>query len=184
MDLIISQINVEEEVKKASSRTSEATTSGIQRHTDSHSNTPSSSGAATTSQANGTRKIEGKKEKFFRCVRNILVVENEVGEKETRFRAIDKMLKNLRVKRDDIDKKNADLLSKIYDLEIKSPNLTMEEFKEMCFLKHNLKDNQQKRMEACEEIAFLIKESNNIKPKIIKNYDSFKMFAYMKKKLT
>ena len=59
----------------------------------------------------------------------------------------------------------------------------MTEFKEMCTFKFNLKDNQKVRTKTCEKIAKLIKESQCINSAIVQNYQNFKTFAYMKKKL-
>ena len=141
------------------------------------------SSATTKGQTNNSEKKEGKKEKFIRCVRNLLVIEQDVGEKEVKFREIGEELKKLRAKRDYIDEENKNLISKICELEIKSPDLSMTEFKEMCTFKFNLKDNQKVRTKTCEKIAKLIKESQCINSAIVQNYQNFKTFAYMKKKL-
>ena len=141
------------------------------------------SSATTKGQTNNSEKKEGKKEKFIRCVRNLLVIEQDVGEKEVKFRDIGEQLKKLRAKRDYIDEENKNLISKICELEIKSPDLSMTEFKEMCTFKFNLKDNQKVRTKTCEKIAKLIKESQCINSAIVQNYQNFKTFAYMKKKL-
>ena len=112
-----------------------------------------------------------------------MVIERNVGEKEVRFRSIAEELKELRVNRDAIDELNKELLSDICDLEMKSPDLSMDEFKKLCYLKFNLKENQDKRKCTCQKIAKLIKESTTINKAVIKSYQDFKTFAYMKKKI-
>ena len=62
----------------------------------------------------------------------------DVGEKEVKFRDIGEQLKKLRAKRDYIDEENKNLISKICELEIKSPDLSMTEFKQICTFKFNL----------------------------------------------
>ena len=66
--------------------------------------------SSTESQLNGPKKVEGNKEKMIKCIKNIMVVEKEVGNNETRFRQIGEILRDLRSKRDQIDVDN----SKIY----------------------------------------------------------------------
>ena len=135
------------------------------------------------SQVNGPTKVEGNKEKLIRCIKNIMVVEKEVGEKEARFREIGEILRDLRSKRDKIDADNSKILLEIYELEKKCPDLMLEEFKEFSYLKFKLNQNQTCRTKICKDIAKLTKESGQLKSVTIKNYQQFKTFAFMKKKL-
>ena len=66
--------------------------------------------SSTESQLNGPKKVEGNKEKIIKCIKNIMVVEKEVGNNETRFREIGEILRDLRSKRDQIDVDNSKLL--------------------------------------------------------------------------
>ena len=98
--------------------------------------------SSTESQLNGPKKVEGNKEKIIKCIKNIMVVEKEVGNNETRFRQIDEILRDLRSKRDKIDVDDFKIIEGIYELEKKCPDLMMEEFREYCYLKWKLDRNQ------------------------------------------
>ena len=103
--------------------------------------------------------------------------------KETRFRQIGEILRDLRSKRDQIDVDNSKIIEDIYELEKKCPDLMMEEFREYTYLKYKLNRNQTCRTNICKEIAKLTKESSQLTSVTIKNYQKFKTFAFMKKKL-
>ena len=137
--------------------------------------------SSTESQLNGSNKVEGKKEKLIRCF--IMVVEKEVGNNESRFRQIGEILRDLRSKRDQIDVDNSKTIEDIYELEKKCPDLMMEEFRGYCYLKCKLDRNQTCRTNIYKEIAKLTKESSQLTSVTIKNYQKFKTFAFMKKKL-
>ena len=70
-----------------------------------------STSSSTESQLNGSNKVEGKKEKLIRCIKNIMVVEKEVGNNESRFRQIGEILRDLRSKRDQIDVDNSKIIA-------------------------------------------------------------------------
>ena len=67
--------------------------------------------SSTESQLNGPKKVEGNKEKIIKCIKNIMVVEKEVGNNETRFRQIGEILRDLRSKRDQIDVDNSKIIA-------------------------------------------------------------------------
>ena len=92
-------------------------------------------------------------------------------------------MRDLRSKRDQIDVDNSKIIEDIYELEKKCPDLMMEEFREYTYLKYKLGRNQTCRTNICKEIAKLTKESSQLTSVTIKNYQIFKTFAFMKKKL-
>ena len=58
--------------------------------------------------------MEGNKEKIIKCIKNIMVVEKEIGNNETRFRQIGEILRDLRSKRDQIDVDNSKIIEGIF----------------------------------------------------------------------
>ena len=126
---------------------------------------------------------ESDRDKFMRSVKNILAVEQETGKKEIRWREVSDSLRKLRSKRDKIDADNSEFLTRISELELKSPDLSIDEFKEICYDKFMLAKNQELRKETCHEIAHLIKEDKQIESELWSKYNTFKTFAYMKQQL-
>ena len=180
------QSSTESGVTKSSSKATVTMTTNMTTTTSvtgSEKKQTATTSSSTESQLNGSNKVEGNKEKLIRCIKNIMVVEKEVGKKETRFRQIGEILRDLRSKRDQIDVDNSKIFEDIYELEKKCPDLMMEEFREYTYLKYKLDRNQTCRTNICKEIAKLTKESSQLTSVTIKNYQKFKTFAFMKKKL-
>ena len=176
------QTSTESGVTKSSSKATVTMTTNMTTTTSvtgSEKKQTATTSLSTESQLNGPKEVEGNKEKIIRCIKNIMVVEKEVGNNETRFRQIGEILRDLRSKMDQIDVDNSKIIEDIYELEKKCPDLMMEEFREYC----KLDRNQSCRTNICKEIAKLTKESSQLTSVTIKNYQKFKTFAFMKKKL-
>ena len=81
---------------------------------------------------------EGDKDKLMRCIKNCAFIENDVGEKECKFRTMQTEMIEIVGKKESIDKEIVNLCEQISTLEVKNPNYTTLEFREVCYLKHRL----------------------------------------------
>ena len=84
--------------------------------------------------------IEGKDDGqiLINCIKNCAFFQSSVGAKEARFREIGKEKLDLSKEREKLNVKQRDLCEKIAVLEEKSPDFSLEEFREVSFLKYEL----------------------------------------------
>ena len=96
-----------------------------------------SSGASLHDRAISSENIrkEGDKDKLIRCIKNCAFIENDVGEKECKFRTMQTEMIEIVGKKENIDKEIENLCEKISTLEVKSPNYTTLEFREVMLSK-------------------------------------------------
>ena len=126
---------------------------------------------------------EGDKDKLIRCIKNCAFIENDVGEKECKFRTMQTEMIEIVGKKENIDKEIENLCEKISTLELKNPNYTTLEFREVCYLKHRLVFKMNEKSEVNKRSAELTKKSALIKKQIFKNTNDFKSFVFEKQKL-
>ena len=126
---------------------------------------------------------KGDHNAFIKCMQNCFYLETDVGEKESRFRSMQAELKNIVKSKDRMESEIRDLCMKIKRLDVKSPDFTLDEFREVCFLKHSLHKKIQEKKDANRQSALLTRESNSIKKQIYKETNEYKSFIYQKEKL-
>ena len=87
--------------------------------------------------------IEGKDDGqiLINCIKNCAFFQSSVGAKEARFWEIGKEKLDLSKEREKINVEQRDLCEKIAVLEEKSPDFSLEQFREVSFLKYELSQN-------------------------------------------
>ena len=84
--------------------------------------------------------IEGKDDEqiLINCIKNCAFFQSSVGAKEARFWEIGKEKLDLSKEREKLNVEQCDLCEKIAVLEEKSPDFSLEQFREVSFLKYAL----------------------------------------------
>ena len=84
--------------------------------------------------------IEGKDDGqiLINCIKNCAFFQSSVGAKEARFQEIGKEKLDLSKEREKLNVEQRDLCEKIAVLEEKSPDFSLEQFREVSFLKYQL----------------------------------------------
>ena len=84
--------------------------------------------------------IEGKDDGqiLINCIKNCAFFQSSFGAKESRFREIGKEKLDLSKEREKLNVEQRDLCKKIAVLEEKSPDFSLEQFREVSFLKYVL----------------------------------------------
>ena len=140
---------------------------------------------ATTIPKRKTASDEGKKDddELVKCLRNCTYYESRVGINEARFRDIAKEKRAMSVNEKELDAKDIEFCHKIAPLERKTPNLSLDEFRELAFLKHKLTQNVLARENLSLQMAKLSLESDRVRTKIFNAANEYKGYIYTRQEL-
>ena len=117
------------------------------------------------------------------CIKNCAFFQSSVGAKETRFREIGDEKLALIKEREKLNENQRDLCEKIAVLEAKAPNFSLEEFREVSFLKFELSQKLKDMENVKKKIAELTRESDSVRKQIFKGANMYKSFIYKRDEL-
>ena len=117
------------------------------------------------------------------CIKNCAFFQSSVGAKEARFREIGDEKLALIKEREKLNENQCDLCEKIAVLEAKAPNFSLEEFREVSFLKFDLSQKLKDMENVKKKIAELTRESDSVRKQIFKGANMYKSFIYKRDEL-
>ena len=117
------------------------------------------------------------------CIKNCAFFQSSVGAKEARFREIGDEKLALIKEREKLNENQRDLCEKIAVLEAKAPNFSLEEFREVSFLKFELSQKLKDMENVKKKIAELTRESDSVRKQIFKGANMYKTFIYKRDEL-
>ena len=117
------------------------------------------------------------------CIKNCAFFQSSVGAKEARFREIGDEKLALTKEREKLNENQRDLCEKIAVLEAKAPNFSLEEFREVSFLKFDLSQKLKDMENVKKKIAQLTRESDSVRKQIFKGANMYKSFIYKRDEL-
>ena len=117
------------------------------------------------------------------CIKNCAFFQSSVGAKEARFREIGDEKLALIKEREKLNENQRDLCEKIAVLEAKAPNFSLEEFREVSFLKFELSQKLKDMENVKKKIAELTRESDSVRKQIFKGANMYKSFIYKRDEL-
>ena len=117
------------------------------------------------------------------CIKNCAFFQSSVGAKEARFREIGDEKLALIKEREKLNENQRDLCEKIAVLEAKAPNFSLEEFREVSFLKFDLSQKLKDMENVKKKIAELTRESDSVRKQIFKGANMYKSFIYKRDEL-
>ena len=117
------------------------------------------------------------------CIKNCAFFQSSVGAKEARFREIGDEKLGLIKEREKLNENQRDLCEKIAVLEAKAPNFSLEEFREVSFLKFELSQKLKDLENVKKKIAELTRESDSVRKQIFKGANMYKSFIYKRDEL-
>ena len=85
--------------------------------------------------------------------------------------------------REKLNENQRDLCEKIAVLEAKAPNFSLEEFREVSFLKFELSQKLKDMENVKKKIAELTRESDSVRKQIFKGANMYKSFIYKRDEL-
>ena len=129
--------------------------------------------------------IEGKDDGqiLINCIKNCAFFQSSVGAKEARFREIGKEKLDLSKEREKINVEQRDLCEKIAVLEEKSPDFSLEQFREVSFLKYELSQKLKDMEVVNKKVAQLTRESDRIRNQIFDGAKMYKSYIYKREEL-
>ena len=129
--------------------------------------------------------IEGKDDGqiLINCIKNCAFFQSSVGAKEARFQEIGKEKLDLSKEREKLNVKQHDLCEKIAVLEEKSPDFSLEEFREVSFLKYELSQKLKDMEVVNKKVAQLTRESDRIRNQIFDGAKMYKSYIYKREEL-
>ena len=117
------------------------------------------------------------------CIKNCAFFQSSVGAKEARFREIGDEKLALIKEREKLNENQRDLCKKIAVLEAKAPNFSLEEFREVSFLKFDLSQKLKDMENVKKKIAQLTRESDRVRKQIFEGANMYKSFIYKREEL-
>ena len=117
------------------------------------------------------------------CIKNCAFFQSSVGAKEARFREIGDEKLALIKEREKLNQNQRDLCEKIAVLEAKAPNFSLEEFREVSFLKFDLSQKLKDMENVKKKIAQLTRESDRVRKQIFEGANMYKSFIYKREEL-
>ena len=117
------------------------------------------------------------------CIKNCAFFQSSVGAKEARFREIGDEKLALIKEREKLNENQRDLCEKIAVLEAKAPNFSLEEFREVSFLKFDLSQKLKDMENVKKKIAQLTRESDRVRKQIFEGANMYKSFIYKREEL-
>ena len=117
------------------------------------------------------------------CIKNCAFFQSSVGAKEARFREIGDEKLALIKQREKLNENQRDLCEKIAVLEAKAPNFSLEEFREVSFLKFDLSQKLKDMENVKKKIAQLTRESDRVRKQIFEGANMYKSFIYKREEL-
>lgn len=129
--------------------------------------------------------IEGKDDGqiLINCIKNCAFFQSSVGAKEARFREIGKEKLDLSKEREKINGEQRDLCEKIAVLEEKSPDFSLEQFREVSFLKFELSQKLKDMEVVNKKMAQLTRESDRVRNQIFDGAKMYKSYIYKREEL-
>ena len=129
--------------------------------------------------------IEGKDDGqiLINCIKNCAFFQSSVGAKEARFWEIGKEKLDLSKEREKINVEQHDLCEKIAVLEEKSPDFSLEQFREVSFLKYELSQKLKDMEVVNKKVAQLTRESDRIRNQIFDGAKMYKSYIYKREEL-
>ena len=129
--------------------------------------------------------IEGKDDGqiLINCIKNCAFFQSSVGAKEARFREIGKEKLDLSKEREKINGEQRDLCEKIAVLEEKSPDFSLEQFREVSFLKFELSQKLKDMEVVNKKMAQLTRESDRVRNQIFNGAKMYKSYIYKREEL-
>ena len=130
-------------------------------------------------------KIEGKDDGqiLINCIKNCAFFQSSDGAKEARFWEIRKEKLYLSKEREKINAEQHDLCEKIAVLEEKSPDFSLEQFREVSFLKYELSQKLKDMEVVNKKVAQLTRESDRIRNQIFDGAKMYKSYIYKREEL-
>ena len=124
--------------------------------------------------------IEGKDDGqiLINCIKNCAFFQSSVGAKEARFREIGKEKLDLSKEKEKLNLEQRDLCEKIAVLEEKSPDFSLEQFREVSFLKYELSQKLKDMEVVNKKVAQLTRESDRIRNQIFDGAKMYKSYIY------
>ena len=117
------------------------------------------------------------------CIKNCAFFQSSVGAKEARFREIGDEKLALIKEREKLNENQRDLCEKIAVLEAKAPNFSLDEFREVSFLKFDLSQKLKDMENVKKKIAQLTRESDRVRKQIFEGANMYKSFIYKREEL-
>ena len=129
--------------------------------------------------------IEGKDDGqiLINCIKNCAFFQSSVGAKEARFREIGKEKLDLSKEREKINGEQHDLCENIAVLEEKSPDFSLEQFREVSFLKFELSQKLKDMEVVNKKMAQLTRESDRVRNQIFDGAKMYKSYIYKREEL-
>ena len=129
--------------------------------------------------------IEGKDDGqiLINCIKNCAFFQSSIGAKEARFREIGKEKLDLSKEREKLNVEQCDLCEKIAVLEEKSPDFSLEQFREVSFLKYELSQKLKDMEVVNKKVAQLTRESDRIRNQIFDGAKMYKTYIYKREEL-
>ena len=129
--------------------------------------------------------IEGKDDGqiLINCIKNCAFFQFSVGAKEARFREIGKEKLDLSKEKEKLNLEQRDLCEKIAVLEEKSPDFSLEQFREVSFLKYELSQKLKDMEFVNKKVAQLTRESDRIRNQIFDGAKMYKSYIFKREEL-
>jgi len=170
---------------KGTSRSSVKTNVGV---TKVKVGVPKKSEEASTSKSTKKEFGDGCKGKdddksLMNCIKNCAYYESSVGKKEARRREIDHEITKLCDAVDKLEVEQDELCEQIKVLEVKSPDLSLMEVREVSFLNYSLNKKLWEREDMNKQIGRLRRENDKVAKQIDEAADLYKSYVYKRAEL-